>query len=283
MQIEVLETFIKIAELGSFNQTAHLMYISQPTVTARMQGLESSLGQKLFQRMNARAELTQAGRTFLPYAHAVVRNWRKAKQEIALPQGFGGILTIAAPTALWNHFLLQRMREFQETVGTVAVKAIVADAGAALDRLHVGEADLAVLYEPAIRSDLTTRRLFTDQLKLVSTEPRGLVRWDPKYVYVDWGESFRDQHYRAYPVSETPIVTFTDAKMAADYLMEAGGSAYLPARWLNIEGYAGRLHVVPRAPVFPHDVSIVFNADLPNVDWRQQMIDAMFPQQDGTT
>lgn len=278
MQIEVLETFLKIAEVGSFNQTAHLMYISQPTVTARIQTLEANLGQKLFQRVNAKAQLTQAGRTFLPYAQAVVRNWRKAKQEIALPTGFDGILTIAAAPSLWHHFLLERVHAFQRAVGTVAINAIVGDTEALLEKLHAGEVDVAVLHEPSIRADLSTRKLFSDALVLVSTEPRGLVRWDPKYVYIDWGETYREQHYRAYPVDDTPIVTFNDAKVAADYLMEVGGSAYLPSRWLALDAYRDRLHVVADAPVFTRDVFIAYNADLLGPEWRRAAIDDLFAQ-----
>lgn len=276
MQIEVLETFLKIAEVGSFNQASHLLYISQPTVSARIHGLEASLGQKLFQRLNAKAELTQAGRAFLPYAQAVVRNWRKAKQEIALPQGFAGILTIAAPPCLWNYFLLQRMQQFQLSVGTVAVNAIVGDTKALIEKLHAGEIDVAVLHEPSIRTDLSTRKLFSDELVLVSTTPRRLVRWDPKYIYIDWGETYREQHYRAYPVDDTPIVTFNDAKVAMDYLLQVGGSAYLPTRWLDLPDYKGLLHRVPDAPVFGRDVFVVYNADLLSPDWRREAVDTLF-------
>lgn len=275
MQIEALETFLKITEVGSFNRASQLLFISQPTASARIQVLETTLGQKLFHRVNAKAELTQAGRAFQPYAQAVVRNWHRARQEIALPQGFTGILTIAAPPSLWYTFLLERMQRFQDKTHTVAINAVVADTTALIARLNAGEIDVAVLHEPAIKTDWSTEKVFSDELVLVSTTPRELVRWDPKYVYIDWGSGYREQHYRAYPVDDTPIVSFSDAKIALDYLLRAGGSAYLPTRWLNEARYRARLHRVPNAPVFHRDVFMVYDSNLLGTGWRRTAIEAL--------
>src|SRR3546814_5452660 len=81
-----------------------------------------------------------------------------------------------------------------------------------------------------IKTDWSTRKLFSDELVLVSTTPRQLVRWDSRYVYIDWGDGYREQHFRAYPVDDTPLVSFSDARIALDYLLDVGGSAYLPRR-----------------------------------------------------
>jgi DNA-binding transcriptional LysR family regulator len=275
MQIEVIETFLKVAELSSFNRASQLLFVSQPTVTARIQTLEASLGQRLFLRGNPKVELTQAGRVFLPYAQVVARNWRKARQEIALPKGFEGILTVGAPPSLWYDFLIGRMSSFQTATGTVAINAITADATVLTERLDAGEIDVAVMHEPAVKTDWASKRLFEDELILVSTTPRELVRWDPKYVYIDWGSGYREQHYRAYPVDDTPIVSFSDAKIAFDYILAVGGSAYLPTRWLNLPECHGRLHAVPQAPVFTRDVFMVYDANLLGSNWRLAAIEAL--------
>src|SRR3546814_267157 len=180
MQIAVLETFLKIAEVGSFSRASQLLFVSQPTVTARIQSLEGNLGQKLFRRMNNAIELTHAGDAFLPYAQTVVRNWRKARQEIALPLGFTGILTIASPPCLWYDYLLGRMAAFQRKVSTVAFNAVIGDSRTLIEKLDAGEIDVAVLHEPQIKTDWSTRKLFSDELVLVSTTPRQLVRWDSR-------------------------------------------------------------------------------------------------------
>jgi hypothetical protein len=43
MNIENIEAFVYINHYGSFNKAADVLYISQPTVTARIQSLEREL------------------------------------------------------------------------------------------------------------------------------------------------------------------------------------------------------------------------------------------------
>ncbi|MEO6986593.1 MAG: LysR family transcriptional regulator [Paralcaligenes sp.] len=253
MQIAVLETFLKIAEVGSFSRASQLLFVSQPTVTARIQRLESNLGQKLFRRTNSAIELTHAGNAFLPYSQTVVQNWRKARQEIALPQGFTGILT-------------------------VAFNAVIGDTKMLIDKLDAGEIDIAVLHEPEIKTDWSTRKLFGEELILVSTSHRELVRWDPKYVYIDWGSGYREQHFRAYPVDDTPLVAFSDARIALDYLLKVGGSAYLPRRWLAMQAYENLLYPILGAPIFERDVFMVYDTKLSSEGWRQDVIETLFSE-----
>lgn len=271
MQIEALETFIRIAEVGNFNRASELLFVTQSTVSARIHNLEESLGQKLFIRSRTAVSLTQAGKVFLPYARAVVRNWQKARQEIALPKGFSGILTIAGTPSLWRDALLERIALFQREVPTVALNAVVADPQSIIARLSAGEIDVAITYDPAIKTGWSTTRLFTEELVLVSTTPRQLVRWDPGYVYVDWCNSFGEEHFRAYPVDDTPIVTFNDGEVALNYILRTGGSAYFPRRW--IAAYPDTLHVVPEAPVFGIGAFAIFDAELLSAGARRELVD----------
>src|SRR3546814_19908630 len=76
---------------------------------------------------------------------------------------------------------------------------------ALIENLDACAIDVSVLHEPQIKTDWSTRKLFSDELVLVSTTPRQLVRWDSRYVYIDWGDGYREQHFRAYPVDDTPL------------------------------------------------------------------------------
>jgi DNA-binding transcriptional LysR family regulator len=272
VQIEAIDTFVRIAEIGNFHRAAASLNVTPSTVSARIQILEQSLGQRLFRRSRSSVTLTQAGAAFLPYAQSVVRNWQKGKKEIALPKGFSGILSVAAPPVIWRELMFDFLAVFQQAEPKIAINAVVADPATVAARLNAGEVDLAIFYEPSLKSGWLANRLFTDELILVSTTKRELVRWHPEYVYVDWGKRFSDEHYRAYPVDDTPIVVFSDGEAAANYIRRFGGSAYLPKRWLKSLGR--RLHVVPRAPVFEIDAYAVFDEELLEISDRRAMIEA---------
>lgn len=61
MRLEQLQAFLKVAELGSFQQAALQSEVTQSTISRQIQGLESALKCQLFHR-GAQAKLTVADR-----------------------------------------------------------------------------------------------------------------------------------------------------------------------------------------------------------------------------
>ena len=62
MNLHQLELFVAVAEHGSFTRAAQALHISQPSVSARIRDLESSLGHQLFEQVGRRIYLTDAGK-----------------------------------------------------------------------------------------------------------------------------------------------------------------------------------------------------------------------------
>lgn len=79
-----IETFIKVAESGSFSKAAELLFISPPAVMKQINTLESRLGLSLFERTNHGLALTNAGKSFLQDAKYIMdyssRAIEKAKE-----------------------------------------------------------------------------------------------------------------------------------------------------------------------------------------------------------
>lgn len=57
-----LETFLRVADAGSFNKAAEESYITPTAVIKQINLLEESLGVKLFDRSHRGLQLTKAGR-----------------------------------------------------------------------------------------------------------------------------------------------------------------------------------------------------------------------------
>lgn len=56
-----LETFIAVADLGSFSKAAEVLYISSTAVIKQINLLEQELGLTLFERTHKGIKLTKAG------------------------------------------------------------------------------------------------------------------------------------------------------------------------------------------------------------------------------
>ncbi|MBM6752959.1 LysR family transcriptional regulator [Mediterraneibacter glycyrrhizinilyticus] len=82
-----LETFITVADLGSFNKAAEALYITPPAVTKQINLLEKDLGLTLFVRTHRGLSLTEAGKSLYKDAKYVIQYCKdsveRAKQAMA--------------------------------------------------------------------------------------------------------------------------------------------------------------------------------------------------------
>ena len=83
-----LDTFIRVAEAGSFNKAAEELFISTPAVIKQINLLEHSLDVKLFLRTHRGLALTEAGKSMygdakhiIQYSHEAVIRAKNAMQE----------------------------------------------------------------------------------------------------------------------------------------------------------------------------------------------------------
>lgn len=101
-----IEGFLEVARLGSVSRAAEALYVTQPTLTARLHGLERELGERLFVRGRQGMRLTDAGRAFLPYAERAVRALRDGRHAIdEVGRASAGQLLVAAAPAVSTYIL----------------------------------------------------------------------------------------------------------------------------------------------------------------------------------
>ena len=82
MLLAQVEGFLEVARRGNVSRAAEAMFVTQPTLTARLHALERELGEPLFARTRRGMRLTDAGRAFLPYAERAIRAVRDGKQAL---------------------------------------------------------------------------------------------------------------------------------------------------------------------------------------------------------
>lgn len=68
LSLRKLNTFVKVAQLGSFSRAAEALYLTQAAVSQQVRELEAQLGTSLFQRKPNSIALTKTGGALLQYA-----------------------------------------------------------------------------------------------------------------------------------------------------------------------------------------------------------------------
>jgi len=257
MDIDQARTFLAIAAHGSFLEAAKRVHVTQSTVSARVQNLESELGAKLFIRNRAGASLTAAGQRFLPHAKSLVLTMEQARHEVGLPSRYRATVRIGGRIALWEHFLPSWVGWMRETAPDVSIRCEIGFEEDLMRRLIEGTLDVGVMYTPSHAPDLIVEHLFDETLVMVSTRPD--TKWPgDDYVYVEWGPGFYAKHQESYPDLERPAQIVNIGWLAIQLILANGGSCFLPIRMARPLIHEGRLFQVVTAPEFPHPAYMVF-------------------------
>jgi DNA-binding transcriptional LysR family regulator len=108
-----MQGFLEVARRGNVSRAAEAIYVSQPTLTARLHALEAELGEKLFVRTRQGMRLTDAGRAFLPFAERATQAVREGRDAIAeLNSASAGHLVMASAPAVSTYLLPPLLERF---------------------------------------------------------------------------------------------------------------------------------------------------------------------------
>ena len=257
MDIDQARTFLAIAAYGSFLEAAKRLHVTQSTVSARIQNLETELGVKLFIRNRAGASMTPAGQRFLQHAKTLALTVEQARHDVGLPSRYRASIRIGGRIALWDGFLPSWVGWMRNTAPDVSIRSEIGFEEDLMRRLIEGTLDIGLMYTPSHAPGLVVEHLFDETLVMVSTRPQ--ARWpDDDYLYVDWGPGFYAKHRESFPdLEQTPQVV-NIGWLGIQLIMANGGSCFLPIRMARSLIHTQRLFLVADTPQFTHPAYMVF-------------------------
>ena len=157
MDIDEIQTFLTVAELGSFTRAAQRLHRSQPAISRRLELLEHDLGAPLFERLRSRARLTEAGRVLLPHAEAALASLRDGHDAVrGLQTGIEGTISLALVGTLADTNIVHTLRRFAVQSRHVRVQLRTASSREVTDLVRSGEATLGLRYNTSDRPDLNS-------------------------------------------------------------------------------------------------------------------------------
>ncbi|HTN29879.1 MAG TPA: LysR family transcriptional regulator [Pseudomonas sp.] len=254
MDIELARTFLEIARGGSFIAAAERLHVTQTAITARVQKLEAQLGCALFVRNRAGARLTANGEKFIGYATQLVQSWEAARRDLPLPEGCDTSLAVGGEMSLCNPLMLAWVAALRERIPEHAIRAEVGENTRLQERLELGMLDCVLVYHPSYWPGLQVEPVLEERLIQV----RHPARPEP-YVYVDWGEHFRERHDAALPERARAPLAFNLGPLALQYLLQNGGCGYFRSRVVEQYLASGALERVPQAPEFSYPIYLAYS------------------------
>lgn len=139
MDIKNLNTFIHVAELGSFSKAGERLGYSQPTISVQIRQLEQELGAVLFDRVGHAVRLTEKGQEALRYAQNILRLSQEMVQE-----NRDAVVTIRLATAdsLCIPLLQREFSSLRQQYPNIRLNLTTAGTGDLFRKLDHNEVDL---------------------------------------------------------------------------------------------------------------------------------------------
>lgn len=257
----LIKTFLEVVACNSFAAAADKLFVSQSAVSLRIKSLEQQLGRSVFLRSKAGVQLTPSGQRLIRHASSFLQVWEEARQQVAVPEQFDDVLVIGAEQGMWERLLIRWLPLLAESFPRMAFRA---EEGKSLDIIHqmvTGTTDVALLYTPQLRPGLQIKHLFDERLILVSSEP-GIASLGQDYVFVDWGEEFTNFHNTVFPDNPHPRITFKLGHVTLNFLLNNGGSAFMPQRLAQPFIDAGKLFTTKNTPSFTMPVHLIWRTSI---------------------
>ncbi len=180
MLLRQMECFLAVARLGNVSRAAEEMYLTQPTLTARIKALEDELGEQLFVRTSRGMRLTEAGKEFVPYAERCMASLEEGKQRLReLRDASGGRLALGTSPVVGTYALPAILERFTAAHPRVAVSVRTNHSEDVLEMVLKEEVQLG-LARAVSHPEVESIQLYEDELVLVV---------DPQHWFTEKGSA----------------------------------------------------------------------------------------------
>lgn len=193
LNIENIEAFVYVIHCGSFNKAAEALFLSQPSVTARIKTLEQELNCKLFHRDGKQVQISEDGKRFLPFAQQMLHTYNTGKlylnQKKSLPNEYRIGCTISAA----NYIISDLIPYLKERFPATSYKVVTGTTDYIVSKTLNKEVDIGLIrksHHPALQS----HRFYVDPIRL--------------YVYRGHPFLLEKGHVSVEEVAKGPLVFF---------------------------------------------------------------------------
>ncbi len=258
-----LRVFLAATRAGSLRGASDQLGVNHATVNRAIQGMEQSLGTRVFDRSAGGLTLTQPGELLVPHAEEIERQTLNIERKISgLDTTPSGTLRVSVPPSFAQAFMGQILAGFTAEFPDINIEIISTNAISDINR-HETDVSIRVAYE--VEDDVVGRRLlqysvaaFASQVYL-DRHPELTVGDGTGAHFVGWGGNSDWVKETPFPNAKTRHVMpeiFMQAEAAANGL----GMAWCPGLLLDPDP---RLVRVPNAPAQPsRSIWVLLHGDL---------------------
>ena len=176
MDLRHFQSFIAVAEELNFTKAAKRLRIAQPPVSRHIRDLEEELGVQLFERNSNRVFLTDAGRSFLNEARAVVQHVSQAVEAARqVSSGWAGTVRLGIARGLGDA-VSRIVNEYLRMAPRVEIDVLNMPSGFQSAALIDRKIDVGFMRPPTDGGQLVSAPLFLEPFSVVLRKTSSLAK-----------------------------------------------------------------------------------------------------------
>ncbi len=144
LDLDQLQTFIAIADTGSFTRAAEEVHRTQSAVSMQMRRLEERIGKPLFEKDGRMNKLTEEGDRLLSYARRMAHLNRETLAAFD-DKRLEGTIRIGTPDDYADRFLPEIMARFARSNPRVELTVICEPTPGLVEHIRRGNLDIALV------------------------------------------------------------------------------------------------------------------------------------------
>jgi DNA-binding transcriptional LysR family regulator len=276
MDLHQLQAFDQIVLQGNFSKAARALAISQPTISLRIQALEQEVGGALFIRGGRKLQLTELGRSFLPYARqalsALTTGVDIARRTM---HGKRGHLTVGTLPSLATGFFASTLLRLHTTHPELDIAVHTGHNQQIVEMLYDSYVSLGFMIWPFFRPEMIPLLHIREPLLVVThaTHPLAqkkqitvaeLIQQAQPFFHIDW--NIETKHWQTQISTSVNAMIEVPPQTAYDLLLRGIGAALLTRPQITNDLKAGTLVeiTISDLPAFARESVLVrFKRDEP--------------------
>ncbi len=172
MTLKQIKSFLILSRTLNYANAAIELHISQSALSLTIKGLEDELGGKLFKRNTRKVELTEEGRSLIPYARRLIAHWDEMEYDLKQRFKFNrGSLSLASMPYITHSLLPKVIQSFLDQHPNIRFSINDITNESVIELVKDGIFELGICFEPDFKEQLEFQPLFDeDFIALVSRE-----------------------------------------------------------------------------------------------------------------
>lgn len=175
MDLDSLKAFCIVVETGSISKAAKKLFVSQPSLSVKIQDLENQCQSTLLERTNKGVKMTEAGQVVYQHAQKILLLSENIERELDRSRSQDVLLKLGASSTVGNYALPCTVYNFKEKYPHCQIQLDTYNTQVLIEKVVNKQVDIGIAEGPLasdIRSTLNKeqvqiKRVITNELILV--------------------------------------------------------------------------------------------------------------------